>query len=139
VVYGLIGGVITISIGILTLKEYEGAEKSVWHWLAALVPSIIILLTPINMIHHLGLRVFLTEKLAIFIVFDGIALVQLGLAVFMFRGLIFKREAGKLEMPRVGFAILNTTFGSIVSHTTPYVMSHYNVLCNKKWLKFPQG
>jgi hypothetical protein len=110
VVYGLIAGVITISIGILALKEYEGAEKSVWHWLAALAPSIIILLTPIIMIHHLGLKVFLTEKMAIFIVFYGIALVQFGLAVFMFRGLIFKLGADKLEMPRVGFAILNTVF-----------------------------
>jgi thymidine phosphorylase len=27
----------------------------------------------------------------------------------------------------------------IVSHITPYIISHYNVLCNKKWLKFPHG
>jgi protein-L-isoaspartate O-methyltransferase len=108
VVYGLIAGVITISIGILALKEYAGAEKSVWHWLAATAPLIIILLTQIVMIHHLGLRVFLTEKMAIFMIFDGIALVQFGLAVLMFRGLIFKRGADKLEMPRIGFAIMKT-------------------------------
>jgi hypothetical protein len=110
VVYGLIAGVITISIGILALKEYEGAEKSVWHWLAALVPLIIIPLTPIIMIHHLGIKVFLMEKMTIFIVFDGIALVQFGLAVLMFRGLIFKRGADKLAMPRIGFTILKTVF-----------------------------
>ncbi|KAF5432579.1 hypothetical protein C5S36_08350, partial [Candidatus Methanophagaceae archaeon] len=73
VVYGLIAGVITISIGILALKEYAGAEKSVWHRLAALAPLIIIPLTPIIMIHHLGIKVFLMEKMTIFIVFDGIA------------------------------------------------------------------
>ena len=52
VVYGLIAGVSTISVGILALKEYDGADKPVWHWLAALVPLIIIPFTPIIMILH---------------------------------------------------------------------------------------
>ena len=106
--YGLIAGVITICIGILALKEYAGAEKSVWHWLAALAPLIIIPLTPIIMIYHLGLKVFLMEKMTMFIIFDGIALVQFGLAVLMFRGLIFKCGADKLAMPRIGFTIMKT-------------------------------
>jgi len=108
VVYGLIAGVITISIGILALKEYAGAEKSVWHWLAATAPLIIIPLTPIVMIHHLGLKVFLTEKMAIFMIFECIAIAQFILAILMFRGLIFKCGTDKLMMPGVGFAIMRT-------------------------------
>ena len=108
VVYGLIAGVITISIGLLALKEYAGAEKSVWHWLAATAPLIIIPLTPIVMIHHLGLKVFLTEKMAIFMIFEYIAVAQFIVAILMFRGLIFKCGTDKLMMPRIGFAIMKT-------------------------------
>ena len=108
VVYGLIAGVITISIGLLALKEYAGAEKSVWHWLAATAPLIIIPLTPIVMIHHLGLKVFLTEKMAIFMIFECIAVAQFIVAILMFRGLIFKCGTDKLMMPRIGFAIMKT-------------------------------
>jgi len=108
VVYGLIVGVSTICIGLLALKEYDGADKPVWHWLAALVPLIVIPLTPIIMIHHLGLRMFLMEKMAIFMIFEGIAIAQFILAILMFRGLIFKRGMDKQKMPRIGFAIMKT-------------------------------
>ncbi len=67
VVYGLIAGVLTISIGFLALKEYEGVDKPIWHRLAVLIPLIIILLTPIIMIRHLGLGIFLTDKLTFFL------------------------------------------------------------------------
>jgi len=108
VIYGLIAGVSTISVGILALKEYGGANKPVWHWLAALIPLIVIPLTLIIMIYHLGLTVFLTDKMAIFMVFDGIAVAQFVLAILMFRGLIFKRGTEELMMPRIGFAIMKT-------------------------------
>ena len=108
VVYGLIVGVSTICIGLLALKEYDGADKPVWHWLAALAPLIIIPLTPIIMIHHLGLRMFLMEKMAVFMIFEGIAIAQFILAILMFRGLIFKRGMDKQKMPRIGFAIMKT-------------------------------
>ncbi len=108
VVYGLIVGVSTICIGLLALKEYDGANKPVWHWLAALVPLIVIPLTPIIMIHHLGLRMFLMEKLTIFMIFEGIAIAQFIVAILMFRGLIFKRGMDKQKMPRIGFAIMKT-------------------------------
>jgi len=108
VIYGLIAGVSTISVGILALKEYGGADKPVWHWLAALVPLIIISLTPIIMILHLGLRTFLMEKIAIFMIFEGIAVAQFIVAILMFRGLIFKRGTDKQKMPRAGFAIMKT-------------------------------
>ena len=71
VVYGLIAGVSTVCVGILAFKEYNGADKSVWHWLAALIPLIIIPLTPIVMILHLGLRTFLMEKTTLFMVFKA--------------------------------------------------------------------
>jgi len=108
VIYGLIAGVSTISVGILALKEYDGADKPVWHWLAALVPVIIIPLTPIVMILHLGLRTFLMEKMTPFMVFEGIAVAQFIVAILMFRGLIFKRGTDKQKMPRIGFAIMKT-------------------------------
>ncbi len=108
VIYGLIAGVSTISVGILALKEYDGADKPVWHWLAALVPLIIIPLTPIVMVYHLGLRMFLMEKMTPFMVFEGIAVAQFIVAILMFRGLIFKRGTDKQKMPRVGFAIMKT-------------------------------
>ena len=108
VVYGLIAGVSTISVGFLALKEYDGADKPVWHWLAALVPLIIIPLTPIIMIYRLGLRMFLMEKMTIFTIFEGIAVAQFILAILMFRGLIFKRGTDKQKMPGIGFAIMKT-------------------------------
>ncbi|MBC8521034.1 MAG: methyltransferase domain-containing protein [Methanomicrobia archaeon] len=108
VVYGLIAGVSTISVGILALKEYDGANKPVWHWLAALIPLIVIPLTPIIMILHLGLRTFLMEKMTIFMIFEGIAVAQFILAILMFRGLIFKRGTDKQKMPGIGFAIMKT-------------------------------
>jgi len=108
VVYGLIAGVLTISIGILALKEYDGANKPVGHWLAALIPLIIITLTPAVMTYHLGLTVFLMEKMIPFMLFEGVALAQFIVAILMFRGLIFKRGTDKQKMPRIGFAIMKT-------------------------------
>jgi len=108
VIYGLIAGVLTISIGILAYNEYGETNKSVGHWLAALIPLIIIPLTPIIMIHHLGLRTFLIEKMEIFTIFEGIAIAQFVSAILMFRGLIFKRGMEKQKMPRAGFAIMKT-------------------------------
>jgi len=108
IIYGLIAGALTISIGILALKEYDGADKPLWHWLAALIPLIVIPLTPIIMIYHLGLTVFLTGKMAILMIFEGIAVAQFIVAILMFRGLIFKRGTDKLMMPGVGFAIMKT-------------------------------
>ena len=108
VIYGLIAGVSTISVGILALKEYDGADKPLWHWLAALVPLVIIPLTPIVMILHLGLMTFLMEKTTLFMVFEGIAVAQFIVAILMFRGLIFKRGTDKQKMPRAGFAIMKT-------------------------------
>jgi len=60
------------------------------------------------MIHHLGLKVFLTEKMAIFMLFECIAVTQFIVAILMFRGLIFKCGTDKLMMPGVGFAIMKT-------------------------------
>ena len=108
VIYGLIAGVSTISVGILALKEYDEADKPVWHWLAALIPLIIVPFTPIIMILHLGLRTFLMEKMTPFMVFEGIAVAQFIVAILMFRGLIFKRGTDKQKMPRIGFAIMKT-------------------------------
>jgi hypothetical protein len=62
-------------------------------------------------------------------------------------GALFALMDGCVSVP--GFLDVNqavviaATYGqealAIVSHITPYIISHYNVLCNKKWLKFPHG
>ncbi|RJS75209.1 hypothetical protein CW714_00595 [Methanophagales archaeon] len=109
-IYGVIAGVSTISVGILALKEYDGADKPAWHWLAALIPLIIIPLTLIVMILHLGLGTFLVEKMTPFMLFEGIAVAQFIVAILMFRSLIFKRGTDKQKMPRAGFAIMKTVF-----------------------------
>jgi ubiquinone/menaquinone biosynthesis C-methylase UbiE len=48
------------------------------------------------------------EKMAIFMIFEGIAVAQFIVAILMFRGLIFKRGTDKQKMPRIGFAIMKT-------------------------------
>jgi len=44
--------------------------------------------------------------MAIFMIFEGIALAQFIVAILIFRGLIFKRGTDKQKMPRIGFAIM---------------------------------
>lgn len=51
---------------------------------------------------------FLAERLTIFMILEALVLAQFGLAILMFRGLIFKRGTDKQEMPRIGFAIMKT-------------------------------
>lgn len=106
VIYGLIAGILTICIGILALKEHEGATKPVGHWLAALIPLLIIPLTPIIMIIHLGAEMGQIEKVTVLAIFEAVAIAQLVLAILMFRGLIFKRGEGRLLMPAPGFMIM---------------------------------
>lgn len=149
VIYRLIAGVSTISVGILALKEYDGTGKPVWHWLAVLVPLLIIPLTPIIMILHLGLRIFLVEKMAIFMIFECIVVAQFIVAILMFWGLIFKRGTDKQKMPRAGFAIMKTVLtlrslfkkpertlremglqkGQTVGGTTPGIEIGWSSLC----------
>ena len=87
VILGLIATVLTTLIGILSFKEYEKATKSLAHWLAVLMPLIIIPLTPIIMIHNLGHEIFQIEKITILIIFECLAITQVILALFMFKGL----------------------------------------------------
>ena len=108
VIYGIIVGVLTICIGILALKEYMGERRPIVHWLAALIPLIVIPLTPVIMIIHLGPEMLQMEKMTVFMIFEGLAIAQLVLAVLMFRGLIFKRGEDRLMMPPIGFVIMRT-------------------------------
>ena len=108
VIYGIIVGVLTICIGILALKEYIGERKPVGHWGAALIPLLVIPLTPVIMIIHLGPEMLQLEKITVFMMFEGLAIAQLVLAVLMFRGLIFKRGEDRLMMPGIGFMIMKT-------------------------------
>ena len=90
VILGLIATVLTTFIGTLSFREYKKANKSIAHWLAVLIPLVIIFLTPIIMIHNLGQGIFQIEKIAIFVIFEGLAIAQVILAVLMLRNLILK-------------------------------------------------
>ena len=95
----MIAGVLTICIGALASKEYRGATRPVAHWLAALIPLLIIPLTPITMAMHLGAEMGQIEKVTMLLIFEALAIAQLVLAILMFRGLIFKRGEDRLLMP----------------------------------------
>ena len=87
VILGLIATVLTVSIGVLFFKEYKKAIKLMAHWLAVLMPLIIIPLTPIIMIRNLGQEIFQIEKIAILIIFECLAIAQVILAVLIFKSL----------------------------------------------------
>ena len=87
VILGLIATVLTVSIGVLFFKEYKKAIKLMAHWLAVLMPLIIVPLTPIIMIRNLGQEIFQIEKIAILIIFECLAIAQVILAVLIFKSL----------------------------------------------------
>jgi len=94
VIYGLIASVLTTCIGVLALKEYKGATKPVGHWLAALIPLIIIPLTPAIMVYNLGQGIFQIEKMTILVIFECIAITQIILAFLMSKDLKNKLRNG---------------------------------------------
>ena len=96
IVYGIITGGLTVCAGTLALKEfnrkYKNTRKPMGHWLAALLPLIIILLTPLTMQREQGAQWLLGDRLIMFVIFEIIAVAQVVLAVLMFRGLMSKRD-----------------------------------------------
>ena len=101
-------GILSSGAAILALKEHGGTEKPAGHWLSALIPLIAIPLIPVAMIGHSGFEAFLARGMAPFVTMEGFAIAQLVLGVLMFRGLIFKRGAGRLMMPAIGFVIMSS-------------------------------
>lgn len=92
-IYGLIATIFAVSIGILAVKEYKAAKIIVSHWGTVLVPLIILVFTHILLIKRLyeeGTEMFPTEKLVVFMIFEALAIVQIILAVSMFKRLIYK-------------------------------------------------
>ena len=85
VILGLIATVLTTLIGILSFRKHKEAVKSIAHWLAVLIPLIIIFLTPILMIHNLGTKIFQIEKIAIFLIFEGLAIIQVILGIVIIK------------------------------------------------------
>lgn len=93
-IYGLIATVLAVSIGILAVREYKAAKRTIAHWGAALIPLIVLSFSHILLIKRLyeeGTDNFPTAKLIIFMIFEAIAIAQIILAISMFRGLIYKR------------------------------------------------
>ena len=100
VMFGLISTVLTVCAGIFAFKEHEGykkANKLAAHWLAALIPLLILSITPNYMIYriYLGNEMFSPEKIVIFAIFECLAAAQIILAILMFRGLTLKDEGMK--------------------------------------------
>jgi len=87
VVFGLIATILTICVGIFVLKEDKKTVKPIAHWLAVLIPLIIIPLTPAIMVHNLGQGIFQIEKMAILVIFECIAIAQIILAFLMSKDL----------------------------------------------------
>ena len=85
IILGLIATVLTTFIGILSFRKYKEAVKSIANWLAVLIPLIIIFLTPIIMIHNLGLEMFQIEKIAILIIFECLAITQVILGIIIIK------------------------------------------------------
>lgn len=101
IAFGIVTGGLTICAGILALKEfnkkYKGASKPVGHWLAALLPLIIIPLTPLTMQREQGAQWLLGDRLTMFVIFEIIAITQVILAILMFR--VLMRERNKSIKP----------------------------------------
>jgi len=87
VVFGLIATILTICVGIFVLKEDKKTVKPTAHWLAVLIPLIIIPLTPAIMVHNLGKGIFQIEKMEILVIFECIAIAQIILAFLMSKDL----------------------------------------------------
>ena len=87
VVFGLIATILTICVGIFVLKEDKKTVKPIAHWLAVLIPLIIIPLTPAIMVHNLRQGIFQIEKMAILVIFECIAIAQIILAFLMSKDL----------------------------------------------------
>lgn len=64
------------------------------HWLAALIPLIIIPLTPAIVVYNLGQGIFQIEKMAILVIFECIAITQIILAFLMSKDLKNKLRNG---------------------------------------------
>ncbi len=92
VTLGLIATVLTITVGALAFKEYKEKSKPIAHWIAILIPLIIIPLVPMIMIHNLGEGIFQIEKIAILVIFGCLAVMQIVLAILMFKNLEVKND-----------------------------------------------
>ena len=89
---GLVSAVATIWIGIGSFKEYGSAGRPIAHWWAVIGPLIIILYSPLHMTIRMGIPVFQFPmgKFTILLIFEGLAIAQLILAVLMHKELILK-------------------------------------------------
>ncbi len=88
IIYGIITGGVTICAGIFATIEFrkkdDKVRKPVGHWLAVLLPLVILPLTPLIMISEKGLE-WLQEmdKMIIFIIFEVLAIAQFIIAISM--------------------------------------------------------
>ncbi len=96
IVFGIVTGGLTVCAGIIAVKEFnkkhKSASKHVGHWLAILLPLIIIPLTPLTMLREQGAQWLLGDRLIVFVIFEIIAITQVVLAVLMFKAIMRKRD-----------------------------------------------
>ena len=87
VILGLVATVVTVCIGVLSLKEYRKPTRHIMHWLAVSAPVVVLLVTPVTMIRNLGPEIFQIEKIAILTIFGCFAIAQIVLAASMLKSL----------------------------------------------------
>ena len=91
VILGLIATVLTICAGMFAFRKYKEKTKSTAHWLVVLIPLIILPFTPLIMIYNLGQGMFQMEKIAILIIFEIVAIIQVILGILMLKNLKLRK------------------------------------------------
>lgn len=85
VVLGLAASVLTMCAGILSFRERRRTSGRIAHRTALILPLLILALTPAIMTFRLGGEIFQPEKMAVFFIFEFLAIAQVVLAVRMKR------------------------------------------------------
>ena len=89
-IYGIITSGLTTCVGILAFIEFrkkgKRINKPIGHWLAVLLPLLIIPFTPLVMIYEKGsLWIQEIDRLIVFIIFEITAIAQFIIAINMYK------------------------------------------------------
>ena len=90
-IHGVVASVLTIVIAVLAFREYKRALRTLFHWLAILVPLLILPLTPIIMMNNLHEKIFEPNKISIFLIWEVLAFTQVILAISMYKTMITRK------------------------------------------------
>ena len=87
IMHGTTPTVLTMLAGFGARNALNKGQRSSWeHWLTIVFPLLIIILTPLIMLAEKGPLWLEAERLPVLIIFEALAVAQLVLAIFMFKG-----------------------------------------------------